>query len=277
MIAAQHNTRIRSGFTLVELSIVLVILGLLVGGVLSGQSLIKAAGLRSVTTDTSRYLTASLAFRDKYFALPGDMANATSFWGNAATGTSGGDCTNPESDAGTGTQTCNGDGNGQVGSGSLALRNSEVFRYWQHLANAGLIEGSYSGVALDVPAGSSGWRVAVIGTNIPASRFSKAGYTVVYSSLSTNSNPWTGGDQAALLNWMWIGAATTGDLAWNAVFTPEDLWNIDSKLDDGKPGTGTVRTSSTPATCTTSNVAPTAEYALSSTAVACTAEVNPRL
>ena len=68
-----------SAFSLVELSIVLVILGLLVGGVLSGQSLIRAAELRSVTTEYSRYTTAISSFRDKYFALPGDMSNATSF------------------------------------------------------------------------------------------------------------------------------------------------------------------------------------------------------
>ena len=91
------------GFTLVELSIVLVILGLLVGGVLSGQSLIRAAELRSITAQQQRFVTSINAFRDKYFALPGDMTNAQSFWGvaNATPST----C---YSTAGTGTQTCNG-------------------------------------------------------------------------------------------------------------------------------------------------------------------------
>ena len=72
----------RSAFSLVELSIVLVILGLLTGGILSGQSLIRAAELRSVTTEYSRYTAATYSFRDKYFALPGDMSNAESFWGS---------------------------------------------------------------------------------------------------------------------------------------------------------------------------------------------------
>ena len=71
----------RSGFSLVELSIVLVILGLLTGGILAGQSLIRAAELRSVATESQRYMAALNSFRDKYFALPGDMANATAFWG----------------------------------------------------------------------------------------------------------------------------------------------------------------------------------------------------
>ena len=73
----------RHAFSLVELSIVLVILGLLVGGVLSGQSLIRAAQLRSVTTQFANYRAAVFTFRDKYFALPGDMANASAFWGSA--------------------------------------------------------------------------------------------------------------------------------------------------------------------------------------------------
>ncbi len=58
----------------------LVILGLLTGGILAAQSLIRAAELRSVNTEYNRYITASQAFRDKYFALPGDFSSATRFW-----------------------------------------------------------------------------------------------------------------------------------------------------------------------------------------------------
>lgn len=64
--------RLRSGFSLVELSIVLVILGLLVGGVLTGQSLIRASELRKFMNTMERYKAATYTFRDKYFALPGD-------------------------------------------------------------------------------------------------------------------------------------------------------------------------------------------------------------
>ena len=63
----------RDAFSLVELSIVLVILGLLVGGVLSGQALIQAAQLRAVSEEYTKYTTAALTFRDKYLATPGDM------------------------------------------------------------------------------------------------------------------------------------------------------------------------------------------------------------
>ena len=62
--------RHQSAFTLVELSIVLIIVGLLVGGVLTGQALIRAAELRAITTEKDKYITTLYAFRDKYQALP---------------------------------------------------------------------------------------------------------------------------------------------------------------------------------------------------------------
>lgn len=139
----------RQAFSLVELSIVLVILGLLVGGVLAGQSLIRAAELRAVSTEYSRYTAAVNSFKDKYFAIPGDMNNAVRFWGAQAGGTADGSNTTCEAltTPATGTATCNGNGDGQVHQVSTGWY--ERFRLWQHLANAGLIEGSYSGISSD--------------------------------------------------------------------------------------------------------------------------------
>src|SRR5262249_43036826 len=107
---------------------------------LAGQSLIHAAELRAVTTEYSRYFAATRAFRDKYFAIPGDMPNATSFWGIA--GGTGSDAT-CQTTVSTDTKTCNGDGDGRVVTYSGSM---EQYRFWQHLANAGLIEGTYKGV-----------------------------------------------------------------------------------------------------------------------------------
>jgi prepilin-type N-terminal cleavage/methylation domain-containing protein len=129
----------RNAFSLVELSIVLVILGLLTGGVLAGQSLIRAAELRSVNNEATKYISAVHTFRDKYFALPGDMANATRFWGAAhATPAT---CRNTVS---TSAATCDGNGDGRVLQTGTSM---EQMRFWQHLANAGLLEGSYDGVS----------------------------------------------------------------------------------------------------------------------------------
>lgn len=66
------KSRKEIGFTLVELSIVLVIIGLLIGGILVGQSLIHSSKINRVVKDLSQYDIALAAFRDKYKQLPGD-------------------------------------------------------------------------------------------------------------------------------------------------------------------------------------------------------------
>src|ERR1700685_2558728 len=71
----------RGGFTLIEMSIVLVVIGLVVGGVLVGQDLIRAAYVRAQITQIEKFNTAVNTFYGKYQALPGDM-NATTALAN---------------------------------------------------------------------------------------------------------------------------------------------------------------------------------------------------
>lgn len=149
----------RYGFSLVELSIVLVILGLLTGGILAGQSLIRAAELRAIPTEYQRYDAARYSFRDKYMGLPGDISNATRFWGdnNAACA----DAAIPNGTPGT----CNGNADGILTAPLAASATGERFQFWTQLALAGLIEGTYTGLA----GGSSNHHV-VPGTNTPLSK-----------------------------------------------------------------------------------------------------------
>ena len=245
----------RSAFSLVELSIVLVILGLLTGGILAGQSLIRGAELRSVSADIQRYMAASHTFRDKYFALPGDMTNAEKFWGTMATGT----C--PNATGGTGTQTCNGDGNGQLWAATAASTTGESFTFWQHLANAGLVEGSYTGRA--GPGTATPGRDSVIGTNAPRGRISNAGFSVEYN---------VGGSYGiGNTNFMYVGGVDPGGSpTWGNFIKAEEAWNIDTKTDDGKPGYGKVITShSAVGTCVTSATASAAQYKLDDTGISC--------
>ena len=234
-------TRAQSAFSLVELSIVLVILGLLVGGVLSGQSLIHAAQLRAVSTEFTRYSTAALAFRDKYFQNPGDINNATAFWGSM-TG-----CASNTVTVGTGTQTCNGSGQGGIGVGDNSSQaTNESILFWQHLTNAGLIEGSYTGVAT-----GSYWNniTPTFGVNAPASKYgANTGWTAfptvnspaccgpVVHSFDVSSNWFIEGDYGNIL--AFGTSATIGGAG--PILTPQDMWNIDAKMDDGKPGTGNI-------------------------------------
>lgn len=210
----------RQAFSLVELSIVLVILGLLTGGILSGQSLIRAAEMRSYITDIQRYSAAVNTFKDKYFAYPGDMANATSFW--TSLGGTGSDATCQNISA-TGTATCNGNGDGVITTS--VVTGDENLRFWQHLANAGLVEGSYTGV---FPPGYSP------GINVPRSKVGKGSFWGVAHYTSS----W-GGNASSFAQ-----PAGTQLFIRNPsslyIFKPEELWNVDTKLDDGKPGTGKV-------------------------------------
>lgn len=74
----------KSGFTLIELSIVLVIIGLIIGGVLVGQNLIRTAQLRGDITAIDKFDAAANTFKLKYGCIPGDCANATSFLSSGA-------------------------------------------------------------------------------------------------------------------------------------------------------------------------------------------------
>lgn len=213
----------RSAFSLVELSIVLVILGLLVGGVLSGQSLIRASELRAVTEEFSRYKAAIGTFRDKYFAIPGDMTNATAFWTTAAA------CPGISTTAAGGT--CNGDGNGQITN--VATNANEPFRFWQHLALAGMIEGNYSGTSGDTTATDT---ISTINTNVPRSKMSNAGWSIFYLGDRPVSD--VNYFDASYANAFLFGTGTS--LTQSAVLKPQEAWNIDTKLDDGKPATGAV-------------------------------------
>ncbi len=244
----------KKGFSLVELSVVLVILGLLTGGILAGQSLIRAATLRSVTSDMNRWKTATQSFRDKYNMLPGDMINAVNYWGQAA------HCPGTAAQPSTDTSTCNGDGNWQITSTGTSYEN---FRYWQQLANAGLIEGSFTGVT-----GSAGTDNAVPGQNVPQSRISSAGYMVEYLGNLSGSAYWVDG---AYGHQMRMGLQGTG---WtNApALKPEEMWNIDTKMDDGMPLNGVIYSekASGQANCATTDLPATAVYAVNTTGLSCT-------
>ena len=138
-----------AGFTMVELSMVLVVIAFVMGGILVGQNLIRASHLQSVATDVGRYTQAVSDFHDKYLALPGDFAGATALWGTATSGACPTATVNVGVDANT--ATCNGNGDGRI-TVQGADNNStggeyEQFLAWRHLYNAGMIDGKYTGVA----------------------------------------------------------------------------------------------------------------------------------
>lgn len=224
-----HATK---AFSLVELSIVLVILGLLTGGILAGQSLIRAAELRAVSSEYNRYVTALGTFRDKYFQLPGDFQKATDFWGTAA------NCPGHSGNTTVAVQaTCNGNDDGRIQPN--APSSNEIFRAWQHLANAGLIEGTYLGVP-----NSATWSDphTVIGSNAPASKLGKAGWALYHFTNSALDVSNTNYFEADYNNFFFYGASSGTNVPNQQILSPEEAWNIDTKMDDGRPAQGRVMT-----------------------------------
>ncbi len=111
--------RQQKGFTLIEIAIVLVIIGLLLGGVLKGQELINTARVRSLNNSVDGITAAWFSFQDRYRAFPGDYLTA-----RAAVNLPG--------------VTAGGDGNGQV------VTAAERGLAWVHLQAAGYITGGYT-------------------------------------------------------------------------------------------------------------------------------------
>jgi prepilin-type N-terminal cleavage/methylation domain-containing protein len=121
-------TRKAQGFTLVEIAIVLVIIGLLLGGILKGQEMITQAKIKNVIADFSGVSAAYHGYQDRYRAIPGDDPNAGTRWAVAPAATSG-----------TGNGVLGGAYNAAV---DVAGDAGESRRWWDHLRRAGFVSGS---------------------------------------------------------------------------------------------------------------------------------------
>lgn len=217
--------RLQHGYSLVELSIVIIIIGLLVGGVIAGQSLIQSARIKNTVSDADNYKKAVLAFRDQYQYLPGDIPNASDIWG-AADGAGNGNSAGCAAIQSTDIATCNGDNDGRIestGTGSPAS-SVERLRLWQHLSNAGFIEGQYTGAydSGSVVAGQTNPETPVRGGIYQihyqiSPLFGRVGHFVKIGS---------------------IGTSTTG--ANDGLLSPQDARSIDAKYDDGQADSGDI-------------------------------------
>ncbi len=213
------RSSLQKGFTLIELAIVLVILGLLAGGILVGQDLIKAAELRSQIEQFDNYDIAASTFRTKYNALPGDVASPSNF------NLPAGGC--------TGASRGLGNGNGVIeSSGSTALFSfvGEPLMFYAQLSSANLIADPIdTGATAVCTAGAT----TPSNTNIPSNKL-RGGRIYPIGS---------GGLHYYLLSSIGATAATTGvfSAAPGDALTPTDAFNIDFKMDDGVPNAGNVR------------------------------------
>jgi len=222
----------RSGFTLVEMSIVIVIIGLIVGGILVGRDLVRAAEVRATVTQIEKYNQAVNTFRGKYGYLPGDMpATPALQFGFAARGTSCGQ----------------GDGNGIIAAPPFTCfgateGDGETAMFWVDLSFAHLIDGSFSTANATALTG-----IDYTGTGLslwfPTAKIGNGNYVYVWSAGTCEPSCYS----SAGINLFGIAAITlmagssnSGKITSTGNITVAQAYAIDAKVDDGMPHTGRV-------------------------------------
>jgi hypothetical protein len=218
------------------MSIVLVIIGLVVGGVLAGQDLIRAAEIQKFGTTISQLDTAVNTFYGKYNCLPGDCANASNFFGQNGSCSFSGNI--PV------TTTCNGNGDGDIysvdGSGSSVSNGGQENGYFfQQLILAGLIADTRYCTSQNSTCGTSRY-MSYWGLNTPfpsTNAYGPAALGIVSLLHSTWEGPATG--MEGVHHAYFILDHSDGECA---SYPPSILASIDSKFDDGYPLSGSIET-----------------------------------
>jgi prepilin-type N-terminal cleavage/methylation domain-containing protein len=202
--------RKQSGFTLIEIAIVLVIIGLLLGGVLKGQELINSARVKNLATDFRNIPVYIYAYQDKYRAFPGDDVNTDAHLGATV-------CVSP----------CQkGDGNGVLGSPAVGGSDTwddktvtnETQQFWIHTRIAGLAVGPVTGMTDYRPMNSLGGAIGIQSNT---------------ASFVTITKKEGGGGGTSLIPGTYVicSSGITG------LFVKQ----LDSTMDDGNPDTGAMR------------------------------------
>ena len=203
----------RNGFTLVELSIVLVIIGLLIGGILVGQSLIESAKMNKLVSNFKQYEVAANQYKTKFKSWPGDTPSSTGFFS--------GNCS----------VNCYGNADG------ISNEASSAFRFVHHLQWLGMIKTNFS-TTVDMTSYET--YASMSGKVIPNFGVDKAGVVADTSSHNLSTEvPYCRvalrmgqSDLTTPLNYPWR------DFFRGGIFDGQDSFALDKKIDDGKPNSG---------------------------------------
>jgi len=206
-----------AGFTLVELAIVMIIIGLLIGGILKGQELINNARVASTIAQVKGITAATNTFRDQFRAIPGDMPNAqaTARLPNCAAAP----CTGP------------GNGDTQVGapgSASVGPVAGENLTFWAHLN------------AADMLTGVDGSPTVAWGQALPAADIG-GGFVPGFENAAGGTIGGVAGSNGRGGNYIMLRSTPNAAAADGfRTIIPTQAFRMDSKLDDGSPTTGSV-------------------------------------
>lgn len=201
------HPRTYKGFSLLEISIAIAIIALLLAAVTTVGNIKDKAHYNTMVDDINSIATAVNSFQSTYSGLPGDIYNATNFFGTIVD---------------------NGNGNGYIGAVGTGTFDNESYDFWEHLSRAGLIEGSYPGSdnVSNIP-----------GEGVMAAPFKNGGYYAKsLVGVSGFSATWP---LAIAVGKYHTGTLTnTGEL--NGLLTPSMAQAYDQTYDDGNPDTGKV-------------------------------------
>jgi prepilin-type N-terminal cleavage/methylation domain-containing protein len=192
----------KKGFSLIEISLVLVLTGLLIVTILVSQQLRINTQNRMMIKELSKINIAANQFYDLFNELPGDSSNIYKFWSA--------ECVSAEF--------CNGNGDGQIN------HYKESHLSWFHLNLTKFFIGNFSG------SGDGDEQSQTIDVNVPKSSIENAQYSLIY--YDWNEFP----DYNLIL----LGKAVTGNIGYGAAIDANSAYSIDSKIDDGLPSTGNV-------------------------------------
>jgi len=204
----------QAGFTLVELAVVMIIIGLLIGGVLKGQELIGNAQVTSTVSQIKGIDAATSTFRDMYNSLPGDMANATTRLANCVVADG---CTL-------------GNGNQRLETTPAAAPTGEAAAFFVHLSVADLI----TGIDPASTAGAAAW-----GVLYPSAPIRGAGFTVGSAASAAEVGGFNTNARAGL--YTVVTDVPNAAPGVGAALNPNQAARIDAKLDDGVADAGGVR------------------------------------
>ncbi len=233
----------RRGFTLIELSIVLVIIGLIIGAIAVGRDLVQATKIRMAVAQIEKYKTAVNTFRTKYNAIPGDMTQ------------------DQADDAGFTVPPTRTDsaymthGNGLLEDLDSSYSTNagtyffgEGLEFWEDLSSAGLIAGQFTKATEAFGSGGPQKNLtpATLGGFVPASLMGNNNWVVAYG-IYGDSQAGTALPPVLRGNYFQLTGISSTDgnasiIAENDL-TPTQAQNIDTKIDDGVFDTGTVRAS----------------------------------
>ena len=205
----------KSAFSLIELSIVLIIIGLLIAGVTGGASLIKSSELRAIMSEARSFATAVNGFYNQFNYLPGDY--------NTAIG---------------GSSAGNGDGTIQYYSSTATAPTNEGRAAWFQMKGAGTLDSSIISATIAPTVVAAVPAVTTFGTNVPSSKIKNSGWDFDYNTTTLQN-------VVVLTGPIAVGSVTdtlvNGTFKSTAAIAPTDALSIDAKIDDGVANAGKVR------------------------------------